>query len=1278
MENMKRALSAFMALVLVLGMLPGVPMFAGAEEVETQPETVAVETTEAATTPETTVPEESVPETTVPEESIPETTVAEEIIPETTVAEETVPETTVPEETVSEETAAVEAAEDLNADAEAADAVINKEVTNILVSAATNYTYVGEQVKLTAEITPADADSPEILFYVVEETEEEEEAEPAANAEDTGLPYDQQILEKKGVLIVTEPCTLTIAAKAIQGTEVYDSAIQEEGGKVTVTFVDYAMQINELAIDKDNWYEGILRVMTGKKLALSANYLVNGEAAPHLPGVNPDITWYLEEGDEEYASVKVNSDNCMEVEVTAKTVTESKTVTLYARENTLGTVDSIQITVYPIPYKVGIYCEEAVSEENPQGECTNDTIIVPLVASQIAELREQGIDYLEIPMTAQVWPLEAEEPMVWTTSNGLVQVIHPDKEGEEELLPAAEEDEEEPEKDTTKATLRVYFYEDDTTITIASENYPDVKSTVKIVRKWSLAADEIDFGLDTENLQTKGIGLVAGQSFQLEIFDIRDKEKPVLLDGELVKWSLSEEDQAYATVTEGGKLTAKKDLSIGAVVTVKCTVINNKDAVKELQVPIRPKGTEVRILPGDLASEGMPADLVINDFTIPVNTADGCAPFALKTEVHPCGEDMVGALQDVTWKSSNTSIATYDEVTEQIKWEGKNGTVTFTATADYGVDKKVKASVTLKFCVMATGLQILERDEMFLRSGESWTMDVEFAGNPTDKSVSWYLIGEDDGLYATLNAKGKLTAKTVYEEHTVTVLAMANDGSGVHDILEVLIKPKKDGILVLKSESEFVKGYENYVTMTTQIIPVYEEIDLDAYILGFEDDGEETVSWKSSNSKVASVDEDGVVTVHKAGKVTITATSAYDKKNKATVTLQCVSMVDTIEWTHSHEQHALACGKSLTLKAKAYDLEGKTPTISKLQWVIADNGAQYAKVSNGKVTAYANALAYDKAPVTITVLALATDGSGIFADWDITIYPIVQSVTIEQPEEVYVNMPSKGTNTLVMTTPGDTLQLNAKVFPENAAPEVTWKSSNAKVASIDADGLLTVNKAGTVTITATAADGSGKKATYKLSILAVPDEIEFDMDYLAIAGGKNLKMKPVLFDGNGDKISGKKFEWKVTAVEGEDDGTAYVTSISGGTLKTKKVTSPKVVEVTVRTVEKNDEWEVELTVPVEIYPAATAVKILDENDVELGRSHWADLADEQLQLQALVTGKASEVPFDGVTWKSSNTKVATVDEDGLVTFLKTGTVTIYAYAADGTSVKDYVKLTIRK
>ena len=142
----KRLLAFVLALVMVLGMLPGVPMFAGAEEVETQPETVAVETTEAATPPETTVPEETIPEETVPEETVPE-----ETVPEETVPEETVPEETVPEETVSEQIASEEAVEDLTAEEEAANGVVEHPVTEILVSASTNYTYVGDQVKLTPE-----------------------------------------------------------------------------------------------------------------------------------------------------------------------------------------------------------------------------------------------------------------------------------------------------------------------------------------------------------------------------------------------------------------------------------------------------------------------------------------------------------------------------------------------------------------------------------------------------------------------------------------------------------------------------------------------------------------------------------------------------------------------------------------------------------------------------------------------------------------------------------------------------------------------------------------------------------------------------------------------------------------------------------------------------------------------------------------------------------------------------------------------------------------------
>ncbi len=71
----------------------------------TVPETTVPETTVPETTvPETTVPETTVPETTVPETTVPETTVPETTVPETTVPETTVPETTVPEETEPEET----------------------------------------------------------------------------------------------------------------------------------------------------------------------------------------------------------------------------------------------------------------------------------------------------------------------------------------------------------------------------------------------------------------------------------------------------------------------------------------------------------------------------------------------------------------------------------------------------------------------------------------------------------------------------------------------------------------------------------------------------------------------------------------------------------------------------------------------------------------------------------------------------------------------------------------------------------------------------------------------------------------------------------------------------------------------------------------------------------------------------------------------------------------------------------------------------------------------
>ena len=66
---------------------------------------------------------------------------------------------------------------------------------------------------------------------------------------------------------------------------------------------------------------------------------------------------------------------------------------------------------------------------------------------------------------------------------------------------------------------------------------------------------------------------------------------------------------------------------------------------------------------------------------------------------------------------------------------------------------------------------------------------------------------------------------------------------------------------------------------------------------------------------------------------------------------------------------------------------------------------------------------------------------------------------------------------------GETTTLAAEFTPENVTKdEVSWKSSNKKVAKVNSKGEVKGIKPGTATITATAKDGSRKKATCKVTV----------------------------------------------------------------------------------------------------------------------------------------------------------------------------------------------------
>ena len=82
----------------------------------------------------------------------------------------------------------------------------------------------------------------------------------------------------------------------------------------------------------------------------------------------------------------------------------------------------------------------------------------------------------------------------------------------------------------------------------------------------------------------------------------------------------------------------------------------------------------------------------------------------------------------------------------------------------------------------------------------------------------------------------------------------------------------------------------------------------------------------------------------------------------------------------------------------------------------------------------------------------------------------------------------KCTITVTVGTPvtmrvGKKQTLKATVTPKKASSRaVVWKSSNTKIATVSSKGVVKAKKAGTATITATAKDGSGKKAACKITV----------------------------------------------------------------------------------------------------------------------------------------------------------------------------------------------------
>ena len=370
------------------------------------------------------------------------------------------------------------------------------------------------------------------------------------------------------------------------------------------------------------------------------------------------------------------------------------------------------------------------------------------------------------------------------------------------------------------------------------------------------------------------------------------------------------------------------------------------------------------------------------------------------------------------------------------------------------------------------------------------------------------------------------------------------------------------------------------------------------------------VTWKSSNAAIASVDANGKVTGVKAGEATITVTTEDGGKTatcKVTVSDKEIK-VTGVKLNKSETNLLVSGNETLTATVLPEDATNQNVTWKSDKPEIATVDA------NGKVTA----VKVGEATITVT-----TEDGGKTATCKVTVSETSVAVT-----GVTLNK----TETSIFVGGSETL--TATVAPADATNQkVTWKSSDAAVASVDANGKVTGVKAGEATITVTTEDG-GKTATCKVTVK--PNLVsEITLAALAIYVGES---KAITATVKPDDATNKALTWKSS-----DESIATVDN-------TGKVTGKKIGTTTI-TATARDGSGVSGSCTVTVLSHVKKVTVTPAN-LTLGKN-------KSYTLTATVDAQLGT--DTGVTWTSSDTTIATVDATGKVTATdKVGTVTITA------------------
>lgn len=273
------------------------------------------------------------------------------------------------------------------------------------------------------------------------------------------------------------------------------------------------------------------------------------------------------------------------------------------------------------------------------------------------------------------------------------------------------------------------------------------------------------------------------------------------------------------------------------------------------------------------------------------------------------------------------------------------------------------------------------------------------------------------------------------------------------------------------------------------------------------------ISWKSSNETVAQVDATGKVTMLSEGNVNITATYSPNP----TIAISC--QISVIPVTASSIKLSEATVNLFTGDSKklTYQIEPNNTTDKTVFWS-SENPSTATVDQTGNITAVAPGQ---------TKIFIKTANNTIQASCDITVESI-------KPTSLTLNRSS------LSGIIGQSDVLIATIAPSNTTyKNITWKSSDENIATIDANGEITFIDFGKATITASTQEGNINASAL----------ISVEVNQIQIEGNTLLKIKDETVSVSAFYINGKNIRKVIDDAKFEIDNTniANLVNYSNGT-----------------------------------------------------------------------------------------------------------------------------------